>query len=100
MAMTERVWLRNPETGGAFHCPADAADSWRARGWVDGEEPQQVNPAVAEWAPHPPAPEPAGVPEGEPAAEPEAEPATQPKTTTKARGTTAATSTEGVNDVG
>lgn len=81
MAMTERVWLHNPETGGNFHCPADAAAGWRLRGWVDGEEPQEINPAVAEWVGHAPAPEPA-----------------EPKTK-KARADAAA-STEGVNDVG
>jgi hypothetical protein len=44
----ERVWLRHPETGGAFHCPVGAVDGWRELGWVDGEPPVEVNPAVAD----------------------------------------------------
>jgi hypothetical protein len=44
----ERVWLRHPVTGGAFHCPIGAAGDWRRAGWVDGEPPAEANPAVAE----------------------------------------------------
>lgn len=82
MAMTDKQWLHHPETGGNFHCPTDAVESWKASGWVDGEEPQKINPAIAEWV-------------GHPAAEPAA---ANPKTTR--RGAAAANSTEGVNDVG
>lgn len=47
----ERVWLRNPETGGHFHCPADAVAEWTTpdMGWVRAEEPpEEHNPVVAE----------------------------------------------------
>lgn len=46
--MDKRVWLTHPETGGNFHCPAEAVEAWQAMGWVPGEAPVEVNPAVAE----------------------------------------------------
>jgi hypothetical protein len=44
----ERVWLRHPETGGAFHCPSAAVDDWAGMGWVPGDPPQEVNPALVD----------------------------------------------------
>lgn len=46
--MDERVWLRHPDTGGAFHCPVAALNAWMALGWERGEAPVEVNPAIAE----------------------------------------------------
>ena len=45
--MSDFVWLRFPETGGVNRFPVDAAPGWRARGWVDTEEPVPVDPARA-----------------------------------------------------
>lgn len=39
IAVDERIWLHNPETGGHFHCPADAAAAWKARGWRESASP-------------------------------------------------------------
>lgn len=49
--MSERVWLRNPQTGGVQHFAKDAADTWRRRGWVDAEPPPEPNI----WRDEPPA---------------------------------------------
>jgi len=45
----KRVWLRHGETGGYFHCPAEAIDDWAELGWqpADGP-PDEPNPVVAE----------------------------------------------------
>jgi hypothetical protein len=49
MDTDDRTWLRNPDTGGYFHCPNGAVDHWKALGWQPVDEPpQDVNPAVAE----------------------------------------------------
>lgn len=90
MTVADKQWLRHPETGGYFHCPGDAVDGWKSRGWEEAEPPQETNPAVVEWQPHPPA-------EATPEAPADSEPA-DPKTT-KARGA-AQKNPEGVNDVG
>lgn len=39
MAMSDRTWLYLEETGGYFHCPDGAVDAWKARGWVEADEP-------------------------------------------------------------
>jgi hypothetical protein len=52
----ERIWLHFPATGGYFHCPTDAAEAWRARGWEPSAPPVEVNQATAHW-PAPAAPE-------------------------------------------
>jgi hypothetical protein len=44
----ERVWLRNAEHGGTFHCPADAVEHWRAMGWEPCDAPEEHNPVTAE----------------------------------------------------
>ena len=47
--MPERVWLHHPDLADPFHCPADAVEAWTSRGWKPcDEEPEEVNPAVAE----------------------------------------------------
>jgi hypothetical protein len=47
--MVERQWLRHEETGGYFHCPVDAVDEMRAKGWEPSDPPPpEVNPAIAE----------------------------------------------------
>ena len=51
--MSERVWLFHPGTEQTFHCPADAAEGWKSRDWVDCEPPKEINPAVAEYVPMP-----------------------------------------------
>lgn len=51
MIAVERVWLRNPGTGGYFHCPVAAVEEWTTpdMGWVPaGEPPEEHNPVVAE----------------------------------------------------
>lgn len=49
MAMDERIWLHHPDTGGWFHCPADAVATFTALGWEISETaPEQPNPVVAE----------------------------------------------------
>jgi hypothetical protein len=49
MDSDERTWLRNPQTGGYFHCPNGAVDHWKALGWQPVDEPPaELNPAVAE----------------------------------------------------
>lgn len=37
--MSDRVWLHHPASGGVFHCPAEAVDGWKERGWVEGDRP-------------------------------------------------------------
>jgi hypothetical protein len=57
----ERVWLRNKNTGGYFHCPEAAVEHWRGLGWEPSDPPEPVNLATAErvgWETHP-APPPA-----------------------------------------
>jgi hypothetical protein len=99
IAMTDRVWLHNPETGGTFECPADAAEAWQARGWEPCDPPAEPNPALAEWAPHPESrtatetADAADVGTSPPLAEADSKPTTP-------RGESASASTEGVNDVG
>lgn len=71
-----RIWLRHPDTGGFFHCPADALDQWLGMGWQMSDPPPQDNPAVAEFEPllhdtQAPTDEP------EPVDEPDAEPSTR-----------------------
>lgn len=44
-----RVWLRHPDTGGVQAFGPDAADAWRAMGWVDTEPPEEPNPVLVEW---------------------------------------------------
>lgn len=44
----ERVWLRHGETGGYFHCPAEAVDAWRELGWEPSDAPEEPNPVTAE----------------------------------------------------
>lgn len=83
-----RIWLWHPETGGTFHCPADAAPSWQARGWEPCEPPKEINPAVAEYVPMTPRIEPAAAADESPDAA--SEPAPTPVTTSKKK----------VNDVG
>lgn len=46
--MSDRVWLRHPDTGGAFHCPAGAVPAWLELGWAPGDPPEETNPVVAE----------------------------------------------------
>jgi len=49
MDRTERVWLRNPTTGGYFRCPARAAQSWIDMGWERSDPPPPApSPVVAE----------------------------------------------------
>lgn len=43
----ERVWLHHPETGGYFHCPAEAVEAWREMGWEPSDPPEEINPAIA-----------------------------------------------------
>jgi hypothetical protein len=45
---TPRQWLRHPETGGYFHCPAEAVDAWKGRGWEESDPPAEPNAAIAE----------------------------------------------------
>lgn len=47
-AVDEFTWLRHPATGGVFHCPLDAADAWKARGWEPCEPPEEPDAATAE----------------------------------------------------
>ena len=43
------VWLKHPNTGGHFRCPAAAVDDWLDRGWeVADEPPAEPNPVAAE----------------------------------------------------
>jgi hypothetical protein len=42
------VWLEWPETGARWRCPVDAAPMWQARGLVPCDEPEPVDPAIAE----------------------------------------------------
>jgi hypothetical protein len=44
----ERVWLHNSETGGYFHCPAEAVEDWAELGWQPSDPPDEPNPVVAE----------------------------------------------------
>lgn len=47
----ERVWLKHPEHGGYFHCPAGAVEAWTSPelGWeVADDEPEEPNPVIAE----------------------------------------------------
>jgi hypothetical protein len=44
----ERIWLRHPETGGYFHCPAEAVEHWTELGYEPSDAPPEVNPVVAE----------------------------------------------------
>jgi hypothetical protein len=37
------VWLEYPETGGKAQFSTEAADIWRARGWVDAEPAEEPN---------------------------------------------------------
>lgn len=47
--MDDFVWLKHPDTGGHFRCPAAAVDDWLANGWqVAGEPPAEPNPVAAE----------------------------------------------------
>ncbi len=49
MVDVERVWTQHKEHGGYFHCPVDALDEMRAKGWEPSDPPPPpVNPAVAE----------------------------------------------------
>lgn len=49
MDRTERVWLRNPTTGGRFRCPARAAQQWIDMGWEPSDPPPPApSPVVAE----------------------------------------------------
>jgi hypothetical protein len=46
---TEFVWLKHPDTGGYFRCPAAAVEDWLANGWeVADEPPAESNPVTAE----------------------------------------------------
>lgn len=38
------TWLGHPETGGVQRFPDEALDAWRARGWVDADPPEPVDP--------------------------------------------------------
>jgi hypothetical protein len=38
----ERVWLHNSETGGYFHCPAEAVEDWAE--WEAERAPEQGQP--------------------------------------------------------
>jgi len=59
MSPTDRVWLFHADTGGYFHCPADAAADWAENGWTPVDSgPEEVNPQTAEM-PKPVAAEPA-----------------------------------------
>lgn len=45
----ERVWLTHPDLPtSAFHCPAAAVAGWKVKGWVEGEAPTPINPALVE----------------------------------------------------
>lgn len=44
----ERTWLRHPDTGGTFHCPAPALPEWVGLGWQPCDAPEEHNPVVAE----------------------------------------------------
>ena len=45
--MSARIWLRHPDTGGYFHCPADAVNHWKALGYVESDAPKPRNPVTA-----------------------------------------------------
>lgn len=44
----DRVWLRNAEHDGTFHCPVEAVGTWQAMGWEPCDPPEEHNPVVAE----------------------------------------------------
>jgi hypothetical protein len=87
----DRIWLYHPETKAVFHCPADAAKAWQARGWAECEEPAEANLAVAEYTPLPVAEPPKQRRGRQP--QPSSDPAGQP-------GETSTESSEGVSSVG
>jgi hypothetical protein len=61
--MGDFVWLVYPPTGVQWRCPVDAVEAWLARGLEPCDEPQPVDPAIAERPPpNVPADEPASKP--------------------------------------
>lgn len=46
--MSELIWLRHNEHGGAAQFPADVADLWALKGWEPCEAPIDADPAMAE----------------------------------------------------
>lgn len=89
--MDEWVWLRHPETHGTFKCPADAAEAWRARGWVDIEPVGEPAAPTKDPEPETVREEPAPEPDRLAAVKPQA---TEPTTAKKPRGGTAASDAE------
>jgi len=48
--VSDRVWLKHPEHGGYFECPAEAVAEWRKLGWEPADDmPPEPNPTVAEY---------------------------------------------------
>lgn len=77
----KRIWITHPETGATGHCPEDAVEDWKTRGWVEGSAPAHINPvtehraaAAAPAAPVDDVPEQTPVDDG---AQPAAKPATR-----------------------
>lgn len=48
MIAVTHVWLHNPDTNGYWQCPAEAAEEFVARGWVECDPPPEPNAALAE----------------------------------------------------
>lgn len=48
--MDDFVWMTLPATGGTNRFPADSAEAWKARGWVESDAPAWSDPTRAHLA--------------------------------------------------